>query len=333
MTRARAAVAVAALVLATASACTSEHDDDGVVADASPAVVSGTALWAQLPTGRLTVTVGAAVRTIPGAEVIGGRPIEAGDGRAFVPVELAYDDRAGVPWNAPLGSRKTADPAALSTVTLVLGDDAHRLAFPRVADRWYVETTVRDADRQPELRVAFDGVEQTVDAAGRRTTGEAAGLYTASTRRELVSCGRHDATRPKGAPRALGRSCAYDLWEFPWLAGRGWAADPRPGTTWVVATGDVWLRADELRDGVEACAPEDLTGSLRLRVDDTDLTDDLVHEVLRPPGFGRLTAQDAFLLPTAPEHRLELTSSWRCRIGDRTVERSDVDRATAQPLR
>ncbi|MFD1246651.1 hypothetical protein ACFQ3F_02510 [Nocardioides ginsengisoli] len=313
-----------------AAGCSSPHA--GVVADARPGSVTGRTLWAQLPTGRLTLTVGEPVTTIPGDEVVGGKDVRADDGRSFVPVEITYHDRVGVPWNAPVASRKSADPAALTKVALVLGGEAHALELPRVTTRSYVETTSADAKRSPALKVDFDGVAQSVDAAGKRVTGEAAGLYTASTRRSLVSCGRHDATRPPGAPRALGRRCDYDLWESPWLAGRGWAFEKRPGTTWVVATGDVLLRPDELRRGARTCSPDELTGTLRLQVDGASLTDDLVHQQLQPPGFGRLVAQDAFLLPPATDHELELTSTWRCRIAGRTVEQTFVDRA-AQPLR
>ncbi|TNM40407.1 hypothetical protein FHP29_10135 [Nocardioides albidus] len=303
----------------------SDDEPRGVVPDARPAQVSGTELWAQLPTGRVTLTVGAPVRTIPGDEVVGGAAIDADDDAEFLPVAVDYGRLEGVPWSAPLGS---TDPEELTKLAVEVGGRSYPVPFDDVGGRSYVEVPA-GADDDLALEVTFDGVTQRIDAAGKRELGKAAGLYDATERTGVVSCGEWDVDRPGGAPRATARRCGYDLWEYPWVAGRGWAAEREAGATWVVATADMWLRADEIRSGSTACESDDLDGRLLLRVDGRDRTDDVRAETGHPPGAGRLVAQEVFLLPPAPQHDLEITSTWTCRIGDHDVEREFVDRVNA----
>ncbi|MBM7519037.1 hypothetical protein [Nocardioides nitrophenolicus] len=306
--------ALVALLAPLATACAGEVRRDGPVPDARPAAVQGTELWAQLPTGRVTVTVGAPVRTIPGAEVSGGQAVDAGRGREFLPVAVAYDDLLGVPYDAP---QADTDPTELTRLELHVGERGYRVPFVEVGRTSYLEVPTGAAD-QLSLDVEFDGVTQSVDAAGERVTGLAEGLYHASTRTTLESCGDRDE-----------RTCRYDLWEYPYVEGLGWASQRRPDATWVVVTAQTWLRADQVRVDGEACRAEALGGSIRLRVDGEPATAELsVPANVRPGGHG-LGAKDAFLVAPAPTHELEVTSTWGCRLGERSADREFVDRVSA----
>jgi hypothetical protein len=259
------------------------------------------------------VTVGDPVRTIPAAET-GGEPIDAPGDRAFRPVEVAYRDLDGVPYDAPQSA--TVRPEELTRLALVIDGTAYPVRFTGASSATSYVTVARGGASDPALRVEFDGVTQEVDAAGRRDTGAAAGLYRASTRTLLASCGRSEVRR-----------CDYDLWEYPWVEGLGWASARRPGATWVVALVQTWLRADRIRSGAAVCDADDLTGELAVTVDGARADErlDAPHPTYR--GQPELAARGAYLLPPAAEHRLEVTSRWSCRFGDTSVARTVVDRA------
>lgn len=313
MRRVRAVAAVVALLAPLASACSSETHD-GLVPDARPADVDGTQLWVQLPTGRVTVTVGAPVSTIPAAEVGGGQAIDAGGGREFLPVAVAYDDLVGVPHDAP---QADTDPTELTRLDLHVGERTHRVPFAEGGRTSYLEVA-KGASDDLRLDVAFDGVAQSVDAAGQRVTGVAAGLYDASTRTALESCGEQ-----------VERTCRYNLWEYPYVEGLGWASQRQPDATWVVATAQTWLRADQVRVGGEACRPAAMGGSIAVRVDAGTPTEELSVAPNRRAGGHGLGARAAFLLAPADHHTLEVASTWGCRLGDRSADREFVDRVSA----
>ncbi|HWI43415.1 MAG TPA: hypothetical protein VNS81_07325 [Nocardioides sp.] len=311
-------LAAAGGVLASLLAGCSSDDAADRLADARPRQVAGTELWAQLPTGRVTVTVGDPVTTIPGDEVAGGDAIEAGDGHAFRPVQVAYDDLAGVPWNAP--QDPAVEPGDLTRLTLDVGEDSARVPFGDGSGRSYVEVA-RDAGSDLALEVEFDGVAQRVDAAGRREAGDAQGLYDdLTTPGRLSSCGEQAADRPEGAPAAVGRTCEYDLWSYPWLEGLGWASKRTSGATWVVATARTWVRADELRAGGEHCEAAGLQGATTLSVDGREPDEELTAKSFPVSGGRQLLEQDAFALPAASRHRLRITSTFRCRFSGETVD-------------
>jgi hypothetical protein len=110
----RAAGALVAGVLACSLvACSDDEprsDDpeagpDDVLVDAHPEAVTGTEMWVQLPTGRLVVTVGEPVTTIPASESLvhedgAAQELTAGDGQVFLPVQLgwAHDQEPGRTW-------------------------------------------------------------------------------------------------------------------------------------------------------------------------------------------------------------------------------------------
>lgn len=313
-----------ALVIPLAAACTGENHD-GVVSDAEPAQVDGTQLWAQLPTGRVTVTVGKAVRTIPGDEVVGGKPVEADSGREFLPVAVVYDDLVGVPYDAP---QAEVSPEKETDLALHVGDRSYRIPFDRDTTRSYIELP-SSTGGDVSLDVAFDGVSQSVDAAGRRDLGEAAGLYDASTRMELQSCGGEEGSRLDGGDRSWLRTCRYNLWEYPYVEGLGWASKREPGTTWVVATAQTWLRADQLDADGMTCRPAAMGGSILVRVDGRSSTQELPVQANNLGNGHGLGAKEAFLLAPADQHDLEVTSTWGCRLGDRSADRKFVDRVKA----
>jgi hypothetical protein len=311
-------LALVALVAPLAAAC-SNGGHDGLVPGAVPDSVSGSEMWVQLPTGRVTVTVGDPVRTIPGGEVVGRKAIEAGDGREFLPVGVSYDDIVGVPFDAP---QDATDPDELTRLDLHVGDKAYRVPFDSVGTLSYLEVPTAGDDAL-SLDVAFDGVSQSVDSAGKRETGDAAaGLYDASTRAELLSCG-------EGATDQAARTCRYNLWEYPYVEGLGWASKRTSGTTWVVVTAQTWLRADQLPVDGKTCRAVAMGGSIRVRVDGEAGTAELPVDANNRAGGHGLGAKVAFLVPHADQHELEVTSTWGCRLGDRSADREFVDRVSA----
>ncbi|GAA1538845.1 hypothetical protein [Nocardioides humi] len=323
--RAAVAVAVAAMVASLTAAC-SDPEHDGVVADARPAQVAGMDLWAQLPTGRVTVTVGDPVRTIPGDEVAGGKAIDAAGDREFRPVRVAYVDLEGAPASAP--QDPSVDPAELTTLTLHVGDGAYRLPFSGTGEASYLEVA-KTSGADFALDVEFDGVVQSVDAAGNRETGAAAGLYDAGTGLDLASCGEQEEDTPAGVDPASVRTCRYDLWEYPYVEGLGWASARDPEATWVVATAQTWLRADQIQVDGRPCRAAAMGGTLRVRVDGQPQTAELPVDANRRAGGHGLGARGAFLLPAADQHELEVTSTWGCRLGDRSEDVEMVDRVSA----
>lgn len=314
--------AAVAVVVTLAAACALE-DDGSRLADARPAQVTGTTLWAQLPTGKITVTVGEPVTRIPGAEVVGGKALEAGDDREFLPVQVDYTDLEGTPADAP--QDPAVDPADLTTLAVVLADQSYPLSFSDGPEASYLDVA-KAPGAEPGLEVGFDGVQQSVDAAGHRETGEAAGLYGASTRLDLQSCGEQGADSPAGASR----TCRHALWEYPYVEGLGWASMRNAEATWVVVTAQTWLRADQIRSGGQACRTSAMAGNAEVRVDGQPAAADLPVAENRRGGGRGLGARGAFLLPSAEQHEVEITSRWRCRIGEDITKVEFVDRVASR---
>lgn len=312
----------AGAVLLLCAACTTDVQD--ALADATPAEVDGTSLWVQLPTGRLTVTVGEPVDSIPADEVTDGDVIEADEDHVFLPVRVVHDDLDGVPGSAP---QADIDPRTVTQVVLDVGSGVVDVPFETLDDRSYLEV---EQVGGLELEVTFDGVSQRVDERGRRTPGVATGLYDASQRTALRPCGNELEQVPDGVdPRPL-RTCRYELWEYPYVEGIGWASTTDDEMTWVVATAQTWLRADQIRLGSQSCDVDAMSGTLTLRVDgaapDVELP---VDANVRAGGRG-LGARAAFRLPAADTHVLEAASDWTCQVGDRSAGASHEDRVTAR---
>lgn len=322
MTRRGVAAAVAVAVLASMGAGCTREDDGGRLADARPAQVTGTTLWAQLPTGKVSVTIGKPVSRIPGDQVVGGEALEAAEDREFLPVQVDYADLEGTPADAP--QDPAVDPADLTTLAVVLASHSYPVPFSDVREASYLDVA-KASDAEPALEVGFDGVQQSVDAAGHRETGEAAGLYDASTRVDLVSCGEQGADTPEG----VSRTCRYALWEYPYVEGLGWASKRTADATWVVVTAQTWLRADQIRSGEQVCRPTAMAGNSEVRVDGQPATGELPVAGNRRGGGRGLGSRGAYLLVPADQHGLEITSRWRCRIGEDITKVEFVDRVTS----
>ncbi|MBM9459652.1 hypothetical protein JK386_07035 [Nocardioides sp. zg-536] len=288
----------------------------------------GPTLWVQLPTGRVRLTVGGQVRTIPAAQVASGEAIEADGDRAFVPIRVEYRDLEGTPATAP--QDPAVDPAELTRVSLVIGGASYPVPFSAADELSYLEVE-QSSDDGLSLEVEFDGVPQSVDESGRRDEGESAGLYDASTRLELLSCGEETEDRPEGAGAAPVRTCRYDLWQYPYLEGLGWASQAEPGAIWAVATAQTWLRADQVRGQGGGCRPGAMGGSARLSLDGQQAIEELPVVANQRAGGHGLGARAAFLVTPSPEHDLEIVSTWGCRLGDRSQDQAFVDRVSARP--
>jgi len=318
-------VALAAVVVA-AGCSAGDGDRGGVVDGAKPEAVHGKPLWVQVPTGRVSVTVGEPTTTIPAAETRGGSPLSADDGHTFVPVKVQYDEGRGTQDRAHFDPDIRAED--LTSLTVEVDGEEHRVPFDGLPATSYVDVHATElAAKDVVVAVDFDGVTQRVSGDGTRETGEAAGLYELGAEPRMVSCGEAPATGPSAAPGDKGRTCVVGAYDYPYILGLGWASERQPGHTWTFVTARTWLRADEIHTRQQVCERGDMRGGGTLRVDRAT-AEETREAITAPSGMGlQVYQQQVFLLPTSTRRNIEVERTYRCEVAGKILSREVNGRA------
>lgn len=199
-------------------------DAGDTLAARTPSVVEGTDTFVQLPGGRLDLTIGAPVDHLDAGDLGEGEDAEAPDGGGFVGLSWQYDGGAGVPtWHKAVLVGDDVAPE----ITLLAGGERYPLGSSEAGAPEAMFVAVEDADAI-SVEVAFDGVAQTVTAAGDRDPGAAEPLYgAAGTRPTLNDCAEQEFD--SGATVEL--TCSAEVTTLPYVADLGWAPD---GRTWAL---------------------------------------------------------------------------------------------------
>ncbi|MDN5746440.1 MAG: hypothetical protein L0H31_15165 [Nocardioidaceae bacterium] len=193
-----AAAAAGLLVLAPALAACGDDSGDIKTGDVIPArtdaqFVEGTASTLALPIGRLEIFMGKPTTKLDSTDTRQREALEAPAGATFIPITWQYDARTFGDFSAYVG--KEVSP----TVDLVSSEATYRLPPPEPVGEgsksFYVP--VDGTGEDPQLRVDYDGVTQTVDLlTGKRDEGAAAPLYdvkpTSKTRPCTAGADFHD---------------------------------------------------------------------------------------------------------------------------------------------
>lgn len=262
-----ASLSLLALLL---SGCSDDPDPQlRVVDDARPDAAAG-ATQVQVPTGQVSVGIGAPVEEVPAADGSGEDPLAAGDGEVWVPLTLTDEARAGVPGLALL---LLADVETVPQVTLSAGEESLDLgtasgigSAPTLSTQPFYVAVPEDALDTLAVEVEFDDVVQTVTADGELDPGSAEALYDDAPARS-VDC--RDGWLVEGAPEAQAAvDCAATSLSWPWSPDRGWATD---GTSWGFVVLDASVLQVRLGDGprAETCGRDTEVDEVVLEVGDT----------------------------------------------------------------
>lgn len=225
-THALPAAAVAVLLLGALTACGDGASslEPGESA-AGPGGVTGTAVEVRVPSGTITVTVGAPVEQITS----GSRELTAPDGGALVPVSWSLEryQTSGV----------TGFDAETELAVLV-GDDATPLSTITDAATPATDSRVVAIDGTAAVdgvSATYDGLEQVLGLDGSRDAGVAEELYAPAADGEPQDCSQGW----EGSPGTdLDLTCTVRAWTLPYLPGVGWSDE---GSTHVVVAPDLTL--------------------------------------------------------------------------------------------
>lgn len=234
------AVVVAALAAGVAllAGCGPETASADAVVAGRSGHLDGTSSSFVVPTGILTVTVGAPTDQIDGDDTADGDAWSAPDGSSLLPVLVDFDYRDGAPWGGRLAARP--QPA---DVTVTVGGEERDLGSPYTADGTGLSGSstasswvVVPGDPDPEdvrITVAYDGADQSADAGGD-PTGRAAALAELSTEAPGGADCPSSAWRSSDGPLRV--ACDLPLvGRTPYWPGSGWA--PAAGQ-WAVVGAD-----------------------------------------------------------------------------------------------
>jgi hypothetical protein len=314
-----AAVLVAGVLVGSLVACNDDpgSDPDNVLVDAGPESVTGSEMWVQLPTGRLTVTVGEPVATIPADEsrVLEdgvAQEITADDGQVFLPIEIEPEPGAGVP--GVIYQSATRDDSVQPEVSIRVGDVDFPLGTTEDVGTQPVYARVDASDGAPiGVAVDFAGVTQSVDQDGTRETGEAAGLYDLPAELEQRACLGNWFTEP-GTEVAV--ECTYVAGEYPYLSELGWAHAEEPGRTWAFVATNTALGLVDLPGGRQ-CDAAGLEGSGSAVLDGEPAVTDLATVTAPTTADGSFVSQSqAFAVSSGTgRHDLTIERTYPCRIG------------------
>lgn len=314
---------IAVAVLATLASvsmvgCGESSDNDPAVAivegaGTGPANVTGTDVWVQLPSGRIAMTIGDPVDTIPASETH-AEPIKAsGDDERFLPIDIKTEPRVGVPAGVwPSTATDVVEPELALIIggkRYMLNTDEDRDGNPdSISGAHYVSVEWPTEAPDVVLSVNYAGVEQTVSTTGERETGEAEELYGMPPVGE-TPCSDGWRAGPKDIDPKVEVSCSYSAFYYPYLPEKGWAARQHAGQTWVVLWVSATLESARLAKPAGTCVLGKGTGTVTL--------DGSKPEVTRQLG-GPNTAVNqwaAFSAAQTNGHGMQLTRSQACRIG------------------
>ncbi len=315
---------VAAVLVGSLAGCGDERPpadppaaSEDVLVEARPSSVAGTTLWVQLPTGRLSVTVGDPVTTIPADESLereDGVPQEivAGDGQVFLPVQLDEEPGVGVP--GVVYQAGTRDDPARPEVSIRVGGQDFLLGTTEEVGTRPVYARVDDGeDAGLALVVEFAGVAQSVDEDGTREPGEAAGLYDQQAELAPRACRGTWAGEPEANPAV---ECTYVVGHYPYLSELGWAHEQEAGGTWAFVATSTSVGTVELADG-SRCDAAGLEGSGTTALDGDPAATDL-DEVNTPTTSDGsfVSSSQAFLVADdTTRHDLRIERTYPCRDG------------------
>jgi hypothetical protein len=308
-------VLVGSLVACDASGSDDPPADPAVLVDARPASVAGTELWVQLPTGRLTVTVGEPVTTIPAGESRVqengvAQEITASDGEAFLPIQVEEKPGAGVP--GVIYQSATRDDTVEPEVSIRVGGEDYALGATEEIGSLPVYARVDRPDDSPlGVAVEYAGVTQSVDQDGARETGAAAGLYDLPDELEQRRCPGRWTTAPDAAVTV---ECTYVVGHYPYLAGLGWAHEQEPDGTWAFVATATSLGSADLAGGPR-CDAVGLEGSGNAVLDGEPAATDLATFTTPTTADGSFVSlSQAFPVPEATtRHDLTIQRTYPCR--------------------
>lgn len=248
-----AAVLVAGVLVGSLVACNDDPGSDGpdgALVDAGPESVTGSEMWVQLPTGRLTVTVGEPVTTIPADQSRVrddgvAQELTADDGQVFLPIEIEPELGAGVP--GVIYQSATRDDTVQPEVSIRVGDKDFPLGTTEEVGTQPVYARVDESNGSPiGVAVDYAGVTQSVDQDGARETGAAAGLYDQPDELEQRPCPGTWTAAPEATVTV---ECIYVVAHYPYLAKLGWADEQEPGRTWAFVATSTSLGSADLAGG------------------------------------------------------------------------------------
>jgi len=324
-----AALLVAGVLVGSLVACNDDPGPDGpgggsgdALVDARPESVTGSEMWVQLPTGRLTVTVGEPVTTIPADQSHvreDGVPqeITADDGQVFLPIEIEPEPGAGVP--GVIYQSATREDTVQPEVSIRVGDEEFPLGTTEEVGTQPVYARVDESDGSPiGVAVDFAGVTQSVDQDGARETGAAAGLYDLPDELEQRPCRGAWTTDPEATVTV---DCTYVVGHYPYLAGLGWAHEQEPGRTWAFVATTTALGSADLAGG-RRCDAVGLEGSGTAALDGEDAAADLTTVNTPTTADGSFVSlSQAFPVEEgATRHDLTVERTYPCRTGGEARE-------------
>ncbi|MEJ7833497.1 MAG: hypothetical protein WKF79_11315 [Nocardioides sp.] len=236
-------LALAALALAGAGtlvSCGQPSSPAGTAGDLTAVrePVTGAESSILLPTGRIDLTVGDPVASVPADQTQKLTAIEAPDGGSLVPVGWSYD-RSAAPWGQDL-----AAPSLEPEVSLRIDSRSYALGSPYTVtadgavatspdDGYFVAVEGSPSPDEITLEVEYDGVAQVVDAAsGERDPGLAADLYDLPLQRPGgVRC-PNSGWQEKSPALDVRLDCTISsVGRSPYYPEAGWAPE---GREWVV---------------------------------------------------------------------------------------------------
>lgn len=301
---------IAVIVLAVGgvtAGCGSPTDSDETqlsVGDTTegPARIEGDEFEVRVPSGAITLTVGAPERSV----TTGSGQVTAPDGGALVPVTWSLDrfQTAGVTGfdqETGLSLVTGDDPAAVATIP----DTTTAATGSRLV-------AVADDDAVEAITATYDGVEQVVSLDGTREAGIAEGLYEPSATGEREDCSQGWQLRPRAE---IELECSVQAWTLPYLPGLGWADE---GTTHVLVEPVVTLwkvtaNGDDYRATFE-------TGTITLAGEELDVA--LETGADGPASLaGRLQAPSA---TTPVDWQVSATFGLRSRVGHGQLDDTEV---------
>jgi hypothetical protein len=223
-------VAVAALGACTGAGSSTSVEDEPIVGR-SASDVTGDEVFVLLPSGRIDLTIGEPLEeAIDGDVTSDDETHEPPDGGSFVPVAWSHDPFALDEGDAALMS--TAPKP--SEVAIVVDGERHVLGSPyevvsdkAVADNpvsvFYVPVEGVPTPSDITVEVEYDGLTQSITAAGERAPGAAAPLYDEPAGSAEAACGP-GVEDPAGFAFRL--RCEIGPGQaVPYLPDRGWAAE------------------------------------------------------------------------------------------------------------
>lgn len=278
-----------------------------------PTDVTGTDLWVQLPSGRLKMTIGAPVDTIPSSETHADPIKPSGDDERFLPIDIKKEPRVGVPagiW--PLVATDLVEPE----LALIIAGKRYLLNIDEDGDgnpesiggAHYVSVEWPEEAPDVLMSVGYAGVEQTVSTSGERVTGDAEGLYGIPPV-GMASCNDGWRAGPKDIEPQVELTCSYSAFYYPYLPEKGWGGQEHTGETWAVLRVSATLESARIAKPAGTCVFGKGAGTVMLDGSKPDAT-----RLLGGPDAA-VNQWAAFIVAPANHHVMQLTRSQACRVG------------------